>query len=284
MASAFLDDRGVVRVGGEDARSFLQGLVTCDVEKITPQAAGFGALLSPQGKILFDFLIVADGDGFLLDTPLALAADLGKRLSLYKLRAKIAIDVLSDSSNPAVEPLGVLALWDGEPSDGIVYDDPRHADLGRRSILSRREARVHATATPEDYAAHRILCGIPTGGLDFPFGDTFPHDADMDLIHGVDFKKGCYIGQEVVSRVEHRGIARKRILPVTLRGEAPAPGTEILADGITIGTMGSAARGRGLAMLRIDRADEAISAGHSLIAGSSILELTPSRAPQPDVA
>jgi folate-binding protein YgfZ len=275
MASAFLDDRGVVRVGGEDARSFLQGLVTCNVETISPDAAGFGALLSPQGKILFDFLIVEDKGAFLLDTPLALVPDLIKRLSLYKLRAKIIIENLSTPTDPAVEPMGILALWDGEPGDGLVFDDPRHADLGRRSFLPANEALSRASGTSADYEAHRILCGVPKGGVDFPFGETFPHDADMDLIHGVDFKKGCYIGQEVVSRVEHRGTSRKRIVPVRLRGAAPPVGTEIRAEGTVVGTMGSAAGERGLAMIRTDRAEEAISAGIALVAGTSIVELMP---------
>ncbi|MDB5596678.1 MAG: hypothetical protein JWM36_3639 [Hyphomicrobiales bacterium] len=275
MASAFLDDRGVVRVGGEDARSFLQGLVTCNVETISPDAAGFGALLSPQGKILFDFLIVEEKGAFLLDTPLALVPDLIKRLSLYKLRAKIAIENLSTPADPAAEPMGILALWDGEPGEGLVFDDPRHADLGRRSFLPANEALSRASGTSADYEAHRILCGVPKGGVDFPFGETFPHDADMDLIHGVDFKKGCYIGQEVVSRVEHRGTSRKRIVPVRLRGMAPPVGTEIRAEGTVVGTMGSSAGERGLAMIRTDRAEEAISAGIALVAGTSIVELMP---------
>ncbi|MBX9739053.1 MAG: folate-binding protein [Beijerinckiaceae bacterium] len=275
MASAFLDDRGVVRVEGEDARSFLQGLVTCNMDHVSLEAAGFGALLSPQGKILFDFLIVEDKDGFLLDTPMAQIADLIKRLSLYRLRAKVTLRDLSGAADPALEALGVLALWDGEPGEGLVYDDPRHVALGRRSILSRREARAAASATADDYEGHRIRCGVPKGGVDFAFGETFPHDADMDLIHGVDFKKGCYIGQEVVSRVEHRGTARKRIIPVHLRGPSPGPGVEIRAGDLVVGTMGSAAGDRGLAMIRTDRAEEAIAAGTPLIAGTSILELMP---------
>jgi folate-binding protein YgfZ len=275
MASAFLDDRGVVRVEGEDARSFLQGLVTCNMDGVSPGAAGFGALLSPQGKILFDFLIVEDKGAFLLDTPLALCGDLIKRLSLYKLRAKVVLRDLSAPGDAGLDPMGVMALWDGEPGEGLVYDDPRHETLGRRSILPRHVARASASATADDYEGHRIRCGVPKGGVDFAFGDTFPHDADMDLIHGVDFRKGCYIGQEVVSRVEHRGSARKRIIPVSLRGTAPAPGSEIRAGEIVIGTMGSAAGDRGLAMIRTDRAEEALAAGLQLIAGTSIVELMP---------
>jgi folate-binding protein YgfZ len=271
MPSAFLDDRGLLRIADEDARSFLQGLVTCDMDKISPQAAGFGALLTPQGKILFDFLIVADGDDFLLDVDARLAAALIKRLTMYKLRARVSLS--HDNTN------GVLALWDGAVSDGLEYDDPRHAGLGRRAILPRDAAPEAATATPADYEMLRILCGVPRGGVDFVYGDVFPHDADMDLIHGVDFRKGCYVGQEVVSRMEHRGATRKRIVPVRLRGPAPAPGTEIRAGGITIGLMGSVAHDRGLAMIRTDRAEEAIAAGHDLVAGASIIELLSANMP-----
>jgi folate-binding protein YgfZ len=271
MPSAFLDDRGLLRVAGEDSRSFLQGLVTCDMDKVSRQDAGFGALLTPQGKILFDFLIFEDQDGFLLDVDAALAAPLIKRLTMYKLRARVS---LSEAL-----PLGVMALWDGAVSGGLEFDDPRHAGLGRRAILARDEAKGAATTTNADYEAHRILCGVPRGGVDFAYGDAFPHDVDMDLINGVDFRKGCYVGQEVVSRMEHRGTARKRIVPVRLRGQAPAPGTEIRAGGIAVGTMGSAARERGLAMIRTDRAEEAIAAGQDLVAGSSIIELLPANMP-----
>jgi folate-binding protein YgfZ len=237
MPSAFLDDRGLLRIAGEDARSFLQGLVTCDMDKVSREAAGFGALLTPQGKILFDFLIAEE-----------LSA-------------------------------GVLALWDGAVSDGLEYDDPRHAGLGRRAIAPRDEAAKAATATLADYEAHRIICGVPRGGVDFAYGDAFPHDADMDLINGVDFKKGCYVGQEVVSRMAHRGSVRKRIVPVRLRGPAPAPGSEIRAGDIAVGVMGSSARERGLALIRTDRAEEAIAAGQDLVAGASILELLPANMP-----
>jgi folate-binding Fe-S cluster repair protein YgfZ len=142
MPSAFLDDRGLLRIAGQDARSFLQGLVTCDMDKISPQAAGFGALLTPQGKILFDFLIIEDADGFLLDVDASLASALIKRLSMYKLRARVTI---TEDLH-----LGVLALWDGAVSDGVEYDDPRHAGHGRRAHLPRDHAHKAATATRDD--------------------------------------------------------------------------------------------------------------------------------------
>lgn len=267
MASAYLDDRSVVRVAGEDARSFLQGLVTCDMAKVGP-AAGFGALLSPQGKILFDFLVVQGEDGFLFDIAGAQASAFVKRLGMYRLRAKITIEERFE--------LGIVALWDGATAEGLVFDDPRHPGLGRRCLLARASADASADAAA--YHQHRILCGVPEGGRDYPFGEIFPHDADLDLLHGVDFRKGCYVGQEVVSRVEHRGSARKRIVPVALRGHAAA-GSTIVAGDLAIGTMGSSAGARGLALIRLDKAEEAIARGVPLTADASVIELLPDHMP-----
>ena len=271
MPTAVLDDRAVLRIAGDEARGFLQGILTCNMDRISPTQAGFGALLSPQGKILFDFLVVEEGDGFWLDTAASQAESLVKRLTMYRLRAPITI---------ALSPLAVMAAWDGAQMAGFVYDDPRHVSLGRRAFVARDEAKGDTTS--DAYHAHRIICGVPEAGRDFPFGEIFPHDADMDLIHGLDFKKGCYVGQEVVSRMEHRGGVRKRILPVMLRGDAPAAGTAILAGEIAIGTLGSAApSGHALALVRTDRAEEAISAGQTMVAGTAIVELTPDHMVKP---
>ena len=270
MPSASLDDRAVLRIAGGDARTLLQGLVTCNMDHVTRTQAGFGALLTPQGKILFDFLIAEDAQGFLLDTAASQSEALAKRLAMYRLRANVTM-----TPEPS---LGVMAAWDGTPLPGFVFDDPRHHDLGRRAIVAKTEAQGDASA--DAYHAHRVICGVPEAGRDFSFNDIFPHDADMDLIHGLDFKKGCYVGQEVVSRMEHRGGVRKRILPVTLRGPAPAPGTPILVGEVAIGTMGtSAPAGQettlALALIRTDRAEEALSAGQKLIAGDALVELKP---------
>jgi len=271
MASAFLDDRGLLRVAGQDARSFLQGLVTCNMDKVSREQAGFGALLTPQGKILFDFLIVEDEAGFLLDTDSGQIGALAKRLAMYKLRAQIAI-----AEEPA---LGILALWDGEAEpagNALIFDDPRDTHMGRRAILDRLQAQAAAKGTRGDYDMHRIHCGIPQGGIDFQWNDIFPHDADMDRIHGLDFRKGCYVGQEVVSRMEHRGALRKRILSVQLRGAIPAPGSEILDGDMLIGALGSAAAsGRALAMIRTDRAAEAVAGARPLTCAGALVDILP---------
>ncbi|MGJ4971522.1 MULTISPECIES: folate-binding protein [unclassified Bradyrhizobium] len=279
MKATFLDDRGVVQVSGDDARKFLNGLFTTDVTKLTPGEARFGALLTPQGKIIVDFLVAQvpatdAGERLLLDCPRALAQALTDKLNLYKLRAKVAV------SNRSGE-LGVIAVWDGaigatpEPS----FVDPRHERLGARVIapqeaLAEIAARLGAEIVDSDaYEAHRIDCSVPRGGLDFMYGDAFPHETNMDRLHGVDVGKGCYVGQEVVSRMHHRGTTRTRAAKVLLDGPSPEPGTPILAGDKSVGTMGSAAAQKGMALLRIDRAAEALEAGTPLTAGGLVLRI-----------
>ncbi len=262
MKAALLPDRAVIKVIGDDARKFLHGLVTADMLSLTPGTARFCALLTPQGKIIADFFVAeapaADGGGFFLDVPRALGATLFDKLNLYKLRAKVLIEDLS-------EILGVLAVWDGPPAAkyGLSYADPRLPALGARLMIPPHRAAGAAReigaslVAAEDYEAHRIALGVPRGGVDFAYGDAFPHEADMDQLGGVDFAKGCYVGQEVVSRIEHRGIARTRAVPIRYDGAAPENGVAITAGERQVGTMGSAARGRGIALLRLDRVAEA---------------------------
>ncbi|MFT4098692.1 MAG: folate-binding protein [Rhodoblastus sp.] len=276
MPAVYLSDRAILSVSGEEARSFLQGLVTCDMAKAAPGAPGFGALLTPQGKILFDFLIVADGERFLLDTAKDKAADLLKRLTFYRLRAKVVLANLSDEAK-GDEALAVAALWgDAAAPDGaIVFDDPRAPALGKRAILPLGAARAFGDPR-EAYEAHRIACGVPAGGLDFAYGDAFPHETNMDLLHGVAFDKGCYVGQEVVSRMQHRGLVRKRIVKIALDGAAE-PGAEIRAGEIAIGVLGGAQGGQGLATVRLDRLDDAKDAPLAAAAAKvRVLEREPS--------
>jgi folate-binding protein YgfZ len=272
MKAAFLPDRGVVKVAGEGARDFLNGLVTTNMKVLRPGLGRFGALLTPQGKIIVDFLITeapsGHGGGFLIDCPRALAQALADKLNIYKLRAKVAIENLSDS-------LGVLAAWDGQPAmmPDLAFADPRNDALGFRILVPGELAPKVAEligAEPVDssaYDAHRIATGVPRGGLDFIYGDAFPHESNMDRLHGVDFDKGCYVGQEVVSRMQHRGTARTRTVRVVLDGFAPEPGTSILAGEKAVGTIGSAAGHDALALLRIDRVGDALAAGLALTSG-----------------
>jgi tRNA-modifying protein YgfZ len=281
MKAALLPDRGVIKVIGDDARKFLHGLVTADVLDLTPGAARFCALLTPQGKIIADFLLTeappADGGGFFLDVPRALAAMLLEKLNLYKLRAKVLIEDLT-------EILGVLAIWgdrdttkDCAPKQGLYYADPRLPALGVRVMIAPHRAAAAASEVDaplldaDEYEAHRIALGVPRGGVDFVYGAAFPHEADMDQLGGVDFAKGCYIGQEVVSRIEHRGIARTRAVALRYDGPAPESGAPITAGERQVGTMGSTARGCGIALVRLDRVAEADQA--ALAAGGIAIRL-----------
>ena len=278
MKAAFLPDRGVVKVGGEDARNFLNGLVTTDVTSVRPGLGRFGALLTPQGKITIDFIITeapaGHGGGFLIDAPRGLAKGLADKLGFYKLRAKVTVENLSDD-------LGVMAVWDGEPSTkpDLIFADPRHAALGWRVLvpegLAQKVADLAGAELVESgaYDAHRIATGVPRGGLDFIYGDAFPHETNMDRLHGVDFDKGCYVGQEVVSRMQHRGTARTRTVRIALDGAAPEPGTAVVAGDKPVGTMGSSAGDAGLALLRTDRAIDALDAGTPLTSGGLAIRI-----------
>src|SRR5580692_9070597 len=279
MKAAFLPDRGVVKISGEDARNFLNGLVTTDLTELKPGLGRFGALLTPQGKIVADFLITeapaGHGGGFLIDCPRPLAQGLADKLGFYKLRAKVSVENLSDS-------LGVLAAWDGEPKmkPDLAFADPRDTALGWRILVPGALAQKAADLIGAElidstaYDAHRIASGVPHGGLDFIYGDAFPHETNMDRLHGVDFDKGCYVGQEVVSRMQHRGTARTRTVRVTLEGAPPEAGTTVLAGDKQVGTMGSTSGSNGLALIRTDRVSDALEAGATLTAGGLGIRLT----------
>src|SRR6202030_2585670 len=230
---------------------------------------GFGALLTPQGKIIVDFLITeapsGHGGGFLIDCPRALAQALADKLGFYKLRAKVAVQNLSDS-------LGVLAAWEGDVAmkPDLAFADPRNAALGWRILAPEELAQKVADLIGADlvessaYEAHRIASGVPRGGLDFMYGDAFPHETNMDRLRGVDFEKGCYVGQEVVSRMQHRGTARTRTVRVVLEDFSPEPGATIFAGDKPVGTLGSTAGQNGLALVRTDRVADALAAGGPL--------------------
>lgn len=278
MKAAFLSDRGVVKVSGEDARAFLDGLITTNVELVRPGIGRFGALLTPQGKIIVDFLVTeapdAQGGGFVFDCPLPLAAAFATKLGFYKLRKKVTVENLSSQ-------LGVMAVWDGAPGTkpDLAFEDPRDPQLGWRifvpdDLVEETAAALGADVTDsEAYEAHRIACGAPRGGVDFIYGDAFPHETNMDRLHGVDFDKGCYVGQEVVSRMQHRGTARTRTVRIRLDGSVPEIGLPVIAGDKPVGTMGSSSNGVGLALLRTDRVSDALDAGLPLTAGGLPISL-----------
>ena len=263
--ASLLPDRSVLGVRGSDAQKFLQGLITNDIGKAAGGKAIHTGLLSPQGKILFEFFLVPRDDGFLIDVARSKAGELQQRLGFYRLRAQVEIE--------AEPSLGVAVAWDGSPratEGAIVFADPRLAELGFRILLQVGSGAAELGCDPAsegDYHAMRIELGVPEGGRDYAFGDAFPHEALFDELNGVDFAKGCFVGQEVVSRMEHRGTARKRIVRVDAAAPLPASGTSIEADGVPIGTLGSVSGRSGLAMIRLDRAETALGASKPLTAG-----------------
>lgn len=271
--ASLLTDRGVIKVAGE-AEAFLHKLVTNSMLDFGPVESRFAALLSPQGKLLFDFFVVplpeGAAAGYYFDCVKDQAADLVKRINFHKMRAKITVEDVSDT-------LGVAAFWGQEVpagTEGTIYKDGRAEGMGFRVIAPHAALATLATPNEAAYEVHRIAQGVPKGGMDFPYGDTFVHDANLDALHGVDFRKGCYVGQEVVARVHFRKSARKRIVKVHFNGPVPATGSEILFGEIPIGEIGSISGSEGLASLRLDRFDDAKAAGVPLKAGEATLDVT----------
>lgn len=266
---ALLPDRGVVSVTGPDARAFLDNLITNDMALLDGAGAIHAALLTPQGKILFAFFVVRTPAGYLLETGLDQTAALAKRLAMYKLRAKVEI---KDAAGEVV-----VAASEGDvrarPQGAIAFLDPRSDRLGDRVLLpaplvGELVARMGAERMgPEHYHAHRVAVGVPEEQRDYPLGDTFPHEAGFDLFHGVSFTKGCFVGQEVVARMQHKTVVRKRVVRVTGTA-ALQPGAEVRIGEVAIGRIGSVAGTLALALLRLDRVAEAVDKGEAVTAGA----------------
>ncbi|OWV88657.1 aminomethyltransferase [Rhizobium sp. R635] len=259
MPDVFLKDRSLLFVSGAEAQSFLQNLITTDIVALEPDEARPGALLTPQGKILFDFIIWQEVGGYAIETDASQRDGLLKRLTMYKLRAAVTLA-------PHAEE-GVTVSW-GADANGA--RDSRFAKAG--ITLTRRAGR-HGDDAEALYDALRIRHGIVTSGPDFALQDAFPHDVLMDLNGGLSFKKGCYVGQEVVSRMQHRGTARRRVVTVSAATALPETGTEITAAGKPVGTLGSVEGDKGLAIVRIDRVGAAIAADTPLLAGETPVSL-----------
>jgi folate-binding protein YgfZ len=275
-----LEDRGILAVSGPDSRAFLQGLVSNDVEKVSPDRAVYAALLTAQGKYLHDFIMAGTGDAIWLDAEAARLADLKRRLSMYRLRAKVAIDDLPDLAVAAVFGDGAPAAL-GLPEtagaarafgEGLAFVDPRLKALGARVILPRdriRGALAEAGLAEADFAAydrHRHALGNPDGSRDLVLEKSILLESGFDELNGVDWQKGCYIGQELTARTKYRGLIKKRLFPVRIDGPAP-PDTEVTFGGKDAGEMRSSRDGLGLALLRLD----AVAAGQPLSAGRATL-------------
>ncbi len=282
---AILEERGILAVSGPDRRLFLQGLVSNDVEKLAanklPGRAVYAALLTAQGKYLHDFIMVETAETIWLDAEAARLGDLRRRLSMYRLRAKVEIAERPELMVAAAfgdGALGAMGLA-GEPGEvrplegGIVLADPRRGELGARAILPRdrlRPALIGLGLREADFAAwdrHRLRLGIPDGSRDLVPDKSILLEAGFDELHGVDWQKGCYIGQELTARTKYRGLIKKRLFPVEIDGPAPLPGTMVTAEGKDAGEVRSTRDGQGLALLRLD----ALGEGRTLVADAARL-------------
>jgi len=258
MPIALLPGRGVVEVTGEDRVSFLQGLVSNDVTEAAPGRAVWAALLTPQGKWLADFFVLTDGERLLLDCARDQAPMLATTLSRYRLRAKVALrDASADFT--------VHTAWGGAeaPPGMIAAPDPRLPDAGWRLLAA---APLAADATEADYDAHRLALGLPDAG-DLEPQKSVLLEGGFDELRGISWSKGCYMGQELTARTKYRGLLKKRLFPVGIAGELPAPGTPVLRDGAEVGEMRTGRGNAGLALLRI----EAVAAGGELRCGEAML-------------
>lgn len=248
MAVSLRKNRLPVKISGPDAQKLLDDVLTADVSS-DPGAVRWWALLSPQGKVQAEGLIAPHEDGFWLDVDRAAAEAFLKRMRMYKLRANVEIEDLSHGHNVG---------WSAEPVSDVLCDaDPRQPDMGYR-IIAPHDATADWYESDIDYAERRIAAGICEQGEDFDPDSVFPHDIGMDLLQAVDFKKGCFIGQEVVSRMQHRGTARRR--PVIVSGVTSAPGTAVICGGKEAGALGAEAEGKAIAILRLDRISDVADA------------------------
>lgn len=252
MQPIALPDRALISVSGKDAVELLQNLITTDLDQFQPDEARPGALLTPQGKILFDFIVSRDGDGLRLETGVEQAEALLKRLTMYKLRADVTLSLQS--------PADVWVSNDGG------YRDVRFEKAGT-PLHRHYDAAPAGAGEAVDYERLRITSGIAMAGADYPLQDAFPHDVLLDLNGGLSFKKGCYVGQEVVSRMQHRGTARRRIVLVVGEDALPETGAPITVNDRPIGALGSVSGRNGLAIVRIDKAGEAIAEGKPILCG-----------------
>lgn len=254
---AELPQRGVIVLEGDDRVSFLQGLVSNDVADAAPGRAVWAALLTPQGKWLADFFILEDGERLLLDAERTQVPMLVPRLSRYRLRAKATLRAAAD--------LRVFAAWGGPPPDGpIAAPDPRLPEAGWRLIAAKAPV---CNATEADWDAHRLALGLPDGSHDLETEKTVLLEAGFDELAGLSWSKGCYMGQELTARTKYRGLVKRRLVPVTIDGPQPAPGTPVLRGGVELGIMRSARNGIGLAVLRLD----AVRGGAGLSCGDATL-------------
>lgn len=265
--------RSVLSVSGEDRRTFLQGLISNDINKAGPDHAIWAGFLTAQGKFLWDLFIAEIGDAFVIDVETARAEEFRKKLSMYKLRAKVTISMAEDMAVYGVLDAAPLGLAGGAGAakaveTGVVYVDPRLPELGARAVLTS-DAPLRAVGLAEvdfsSWDARRIALGVPDGSRDLVVDKSLLLENGFDELGGVDFNKGCYMGQELTARTKYRGLVRKRLLPVTITGAAPDAGTPIMAGEVEAGEMRSSSGSVGLAMIRLEHLAAPLRAGVSTL-------------------
>ena len=285
-----LADRGLIGVDGADAREFLQGLVSNDVRRVAPDRAIHAAFLTPQGKYLHDFFIVDDNGGLLLDCEARRLDDLKRRLGSYKLRAKVALADRSEAfvvaaliGDGILATLGLPAETPGAAArfaDGVAYVDPRLAAAGARAVLPRAGAAKaledagFAAADRGAYDALRIHLGLADGSRDMEVEKAILLENGFDELHGVDWDKGCYMGQELTARTRYRGLIKKRLVPVAVDGPLPATGTPVMFEGKEAGEIRSGVEGAALALMRLEYLDRAAASGQPFTAADARITAT----------
>jgi hypothetical protein len=282
-----LRNRGLMTVTGEDAGPFLQGLISNDIEKLATDRAIYAAFLTPQGKYLHDFFIARIGETPYLDCEAGRLDDLRRRLCMYKLRSKVSVEAAGDGFVVAAlfgpGAIGALGL-DQEPgraapfAGGIVYVDPRLAAVGARAILpadiatTALEEAGFAAAEAAAYDRLRLTHGLPDGSRDLAVERAMLLESNFDELNGIDWDKGCYLGQELTARIHYRGLVKKRLMPVEIEGPPPEVGTQVMLGDRNVGEMRSALDGQGLALLRLEAVAEAEREGRALTAGRARLK------------
>jgi folate-binding protein YgfZ len=276
-----LDDRCVLKVSGDEARDFLQGLVSNDLDRVSETRAIYAALLTPQGKYLHDFFIAELAESFYLDCEASRIDDLFKRLRMYKMRSKVELEIVDDMAVAVFfgsyihdalsikKEAGSAFVWLG----GVLYTDPRLTGIGARAMIPTDSFEIalrdegFSAASFEDYDELRLSLGLPDSSRDLEIDKSILLESGFEELNGVDFDKGCYMGQELTARTKHRGLIKKRLIPVTYEGSAPAPGTEITQAGKNAGETRSAAGSTGLALIRL----EVLENSEPLMAGDSVV-------------
>lgn len=293
-----LESRGVLQISGDDRVAFLQGLTSNDVAQVTPNRVVFSTFLTPQGKYLHDFFMVARGETLLLDCEGERRADLMRRLRMYRLRSKVELNDVSEEFRVAAvtgeDAAAPFALQDSEPGHatafggGIAYVDPRAAELGIRTLLPRDDAESALRdaganpADPDSYDRLRLALGVPDGSRDLIVEKSTLLESNYDTLNAISWDKGCYLGQELTARMKYRGLVKKRLMPVTVDGAMPLPGTAITLDGREVGEMRSGNGTLAIALLRQDAVEKSATSGGLLVAGDAtvmVAGMTPAAAP-----